>query len=277
MVPKVDTFAKDISEEIKHKEASLTDIATASNTIENKNVEAAINSNKTSRMFFLAILLFCVIVIGVLGFVYFTFTNQTTTELAAQTETSALPATAKKLATISSTLDSAIGRNVTSVEKKEGGYVLTLSEYSPVFAYMTRQESSYADELLASLSPIEKSKTANTTTATPAQTPSAVPEVKTSTTSLGTTTPLIKTATSSRELKGTSTPKNTSVSTTSPSQEEQGVTIASPWTNVTLSNINMRVYKDGDRMFVYSFVSTKKLVIARTPEEVLKIKSAIIK
>jgi hypothetical protein len=49
MVPKVDMFARDISDEIKHKEASLADIVTASNDV--GNTDSTPMENKSSRIF----------------------------------------------------------------------------------------------------------------------------------------------------------------------------------------------------------------------------------
>ncbi|MBP6888214.1 MAG: hypothetical protein KBC21_00780 [Candidatus Pacebacteria bacterium] len=261
MVPKVDTFARDISDEIKHKEASLADIATASNDIGNN--ETTLVENKSSRIFGVAITFLVVGIMGLIGFIYYYFvtmsepsvTNQT--RITTTTETPIKKATT--LSSLSTTLNENIGKHVTSVTKNGAGYVITLSSYSPVFAYMTRNESDYISELLETLnssSVQEKGKVKGATT-----TASSTEQNQSLTTSPSGTTSSAITAIESTPIEG----------------GELATSSLFFWKDVTLSNVNMRVYSEGTRTVVYSFATTAKLIIAKTPEEVLTIKNAILR
>lgn len=254
MVPKVDTFAKDISEEIKHKEASLADIATASNDIGNLPEETSPLENKSSRIFLVAIGFLFVGIVALIAFIYYYFSILTNNEESIAGEViQATTTKASNLSTLSVTLNDNIGRHVSRVEKKDKGYVLTLSSYSPVFAYVTRKEADYVSQLLDTISPESKEK---------------LKEVISSPTITGTSS----TATTSAV-----TSSSTTVATSTqpiPDEEESEV---SSWGNVTLSNVNIRTYSEGGRTLAYSFISTEKLVLASTPEEVLAIKNAILR
>lgn len=248
MVPKVDTFARDISEEIKHKEASLADIATASNDIGNSPDEASPLENKSSKIFFAAIGFLAIGVIALIAFIYYYFTALSIPEEPIPpVQAQATTTKASNLSTLSVALNDNIGRHVSRVEKRDAGYVLTLSSYSPVFAYITRKESDYVYQLLDTISPqaAEKPKV------------QAPPTPVTEATSSAVTASSTVVATSTQGLIA----------------EEDGPT----WSNVTLSNVNIRTFSEDDRTLAYSFISTEKLVIAATAEEVLAIKNAILR
>ncbi len=251
MVPKVDTFAKDISDEIKHKEATLADIVTASNDVGNKETNPM--ENKSSRLFVIAIIFLVIGIMGLIGFIYYYFIS-TSTPTPIPNDQSIPESQTKKsssLSSLSPSLSQNIGNHVTSVVKNGNGYVLTLSSYSPVFAYMTRNESDYIDELLDSLNASkaleEKAKVKGTTTDA--------------------------TSTQSQVVQSTTTASSTPVSSTTMIVAEE----VSPWSNVTISNVNMRIYTVGGKSVVYSFLSTEKLVIGKTKEDILAIKSAILR
>lgn len=254
MVPKVDTFARDISEEIKHKEASLADIATASNDIGNTPEEASPLENKSSRIFFIALGFLFVGIIALIGFIYYYFSAlNIPAEQLSIADTQTMATKSANLGTLSVTLNDAIGRHVSRVEKKDKGYVLTLSSYSPVFAYITRKESDYVSQLLNAISPeiIEKQK--------------------------GTATPTSQVQATSTATSSTATASSTIISTSTQTQVVGEIKEGPIWSNVTLSNVNIRIYKDGNRSLAYSFISTEKLVIAQTAEDVLAIKNAILR
>lgn len=253
MVPKVDTFAKDISEEIKHKEASLADIATASNDIGNSPEEASPLENKSSKIFFIALGFLFVGIVALITFIYYYFSVLSIpAEPIPAVETQATTTKASNLSTLSVTLNDNIGRHVSRVEKKDKGYVLTLSSYSPVFAYVTRKESDYISQLLDTISPQAAEKPKAVASSTPV-------------------TQATSTATSST-IASTSTvvASNTPVLL---AEEEDTPT----WSNVTLSNVNIRIFSENGRTLAYSFISTEKLVIAATAEDVLAIKNAILR
>lgn len=261
MVPKVDTFARDIAEEIKHKEASLADIATASNDLSNLGGDDVQPENKSSKIFGVAIVFLVMGIVGLVGFIYYYFMTMSTPDapLPAPQTTATTQATSTKkteLSSISGTLVTTIGQHVEKVEKKDEGYILTLSSYSPVFAYMTRNEIDYIQELLMAVNGnVVSSK--KPTPATPT----------TATTSIS-----LATSTASSTLLAAS---STSSSSSTPTGE--AMTIEPQFSNVTLSNVNIRVYKEGGKTVAYSFASTQKLIIAKTPDEVLAIKNAILR
>lgn len=260
MIPKVDTFAKDISDEIKHKEASLADIATASNDIGNN--ETTPMENRSSRIFAIAIVFLVLGIMGLIGLIYYYFVSLTPSDGGTTTPVvqESPSKKASSLSSLSVTLNNNIGRNVESVVKSGNGYILTLSSYSPVFAYMTRNEGDYISELVDSLngSPLDKQGKVKGVATTSASIPSDVTAKATSTT-----------ASSTKPTAATSTQL---VATSSDIQVTESV-----WSDVTISNVNMRIYTQGDKSVAYAFISNEKLIIAKTKEDVLAIKSAILR
>lgn len=145
-IPKVDTFEHDIASEIKEKEASVVSIATASGDVQ----DAPLPPTPTSPAILIASILFfiCILVVGVLGYMYYTKESTQNTSLS-PVATSTVPST--NLVDISPSLDQAISTFVTGTTKTEYGYTLMLGSYSPVFAYMLKNESQYAEEVALSL------------------------------------------------------------------------------------------------------------------------------
>lgn len=143
-VANIDTFENDITQEIKTKEASLTDIASAGGDIGN-----APESSSSKLLLSIGILSFLVAV-GMLGWYYYVniTTENQTVQQPLQTEEVNVRA---KLMAISPLLDAGIGDKVVKVTSTEYGHTLSLSEYTSVFAYMIRNESTFADELAASV------------------------------------------------------------------------------------------------------------------------------
>lgn len=256
MVPKVDTFARDISDEIKHKEASLADIVTASNDV--GNTDTTPMENKSSRMFAIAIVFLGIGIMGLVGFIYYYFVSLSKPSVVIQEPVVTETQTKKtsSLSSLSVSLNSNIGLHVSSVTKNGSGYVLALSSYSPVFAYMTRNESDYIDELLESVND---------------KTLESKAKVKGTTTDATTTTEQVTRATST----GSGTPPMSTTTVASSSAEDSNN--VSPWSDITISNTNMRVYTKDGKSVVYSFISTDKLVIAKTKEDILTIKNAILR
>lgn len=139
-IPTVDTFEHDIAEEIRTKEASITDIASAGGNVGNTP------QAQTSNLLFILGGFFILAVIGIfIGF--FFFYNKKTPDIAPLTATSTQPVVTSPLVNLSATLQDAIGGNVGTVSKNEYGYSIMLTDYSPVFSYMIRNENAYADDL----------------------------------------------------------------------------------------------------------------------------------
>lgn len=285
MMPKVETFEQNIVEEIKRKDASLTEISAAGNNVGDDPVEIP----KQKPIFLIVIGTLFVIFLGALiGVWYFYFSDPsvTTPPLTEQNAANVIPKTTTELGKLSSTLGINIGRFVTSVEKRDRGYILTLSEYTPVFAYMTRNEKDFIEDLALLFPKVNNSigQAATTTTATTTTSTSTTPASATSTASSSAPK---KVATSTKEVKATTTqPKATTT-------EEDGVSIpvtssfatlvsqdellGKAFSDVTMNNQNMRVFKKDGMRVVYAFVGNNTVLISDSPEGVLTLKSGILK
>lgn len=285
MTLKVDTFERDIAEEIKRKDASLTEISAASNNVGN---EEAIPQKKSSVLIFVLLGVFVLALCGLAGVAYFYFTDPLLPP--SQGSVAIKPADVPKINTdlmkLSPTLANQVGTFVTSVEKRERGYVVNISSYSSVFAYVTRNENAFISELALLFAPL----------ATTTQAVSAPPVATTTYTIVGTTTQSGAKATTTQAAKTTAKPKQkqpTSTTTTAtlpPSTTgttstniqqtylvEKEQIIDSRFSDVTLSNQNMRVWTSGNRRVVYSFFGTDKILISDSPEGILLLKSGILR
>ena len=252
-IQKVDTFEHDISDEIRLKDASLSSIATAVGDIGN-TPEA---QPKTPIFVIVVILLFVCGVIGA-SFVGYTYYKEVESRKIAETTKITernVPRPPVSLVSISTTLDSAIGAHVSDVKKTSNGYTLTLSNYSPVFLYMIKNEEVYIEELALLFKKKVSDRKATSTKET-----LAVPVIKPI---IATTTTL--TSTSSLVTGTTSTSSLLSLPVT-PSFED-----------LTLSNQNMRVWKYGPDTVVYAFINQKALVISSSTEGILELRNAILR
>jgi hypothetical protein len=283
MIPKVETFENNIAQEIKRKEASLTEISAASNNVGNDPVDLP----KKPPVFFVALIVFFILCLFGFGMViYFSITNEgkpipINTPPITQTQATS------SLQTLSPTLSNQIGRFVSKVEKKQGGYVLTINDYSSVFAYMTRNESDYIEELSLIFEGVPM-MIATTTQ------PNTIVEPQSISTSTASTTPVVKTTTSSSTIPSKSTPSKTLASSSKivssstvqdvPSPETipfesivtQDTTVGS-FTDVTISNQNMRVWTRGKSTLVYSFVSNNIVLISNSKEGILALKNGLLR
>jgi hypothetical protein len=138
--PKIETFEHDISEEIKRKEANITTIAATGGELTNTAPE-----EKKSATFLIAGIGILILLIG-LGYGYYVFQKDAyipPTQVVEQPTTTtfrgAFPG-----------LEDAIGRFVIQTEKKEPGYVITISDYSPVLAYIIRNEALFGENIAES-------------------------------------------------------------------------------------------------------------------------------
>ena len=171
---------------------------------------------------------------------------------------------------------------MTSVEKRDKGYVITINNYSAVFAYITRNELSYIEEL-ALLFPSNTKQQASTSTqkvAPQTPTPSATASSSNATTTVIATSTTAKTKT--QVNKASTSPVTSSTTIT---QISSPVILAQPvkpveeisFSDITIDNQNMRVWNEGGKSVVYAFIGNSYLVIANTKEDLLALKSAILK
>ena len=143
-VPKIETFEYDISDEIKKKEASIGDIASAGGSLENKNLKSG--SQKT----FLLMAFLLVIILGGAGgllgyFIYQKKQSQITQDKIKVDIINSTPSV--ELANNLPIFNQKVGRFVSKMEKNQFGSNLTLNEYSPVFAYVIKNEYSFSKEM----------------------------------------------------------------------------------------------------------------------------------
>lgn len=257
IVPKVDTFEHDIADEIRHKEASIEDIASASGNIGNdpsKDVETKSNS---SLLGIVAILIICGLAgAGYLGYLYFIEGPASDRE-----KTQAIIAQEKKLkpaielSAVSPVLSTSVGAFLNNVEKKSEGYSIDVVSYSPVFAYMIKNEKEFGNEigLLVGNSDIPKIKATSTSQILP---------VTTSTSSTSTSTPT------------TSTSTITTVNSTSELEPELSTEYV--FSDITISNQNMRVATTVYGTVVYAFIGTQRLVISSSTDGILQLRNNIL-
>lgn len=294
MMPKVDTFEGNISDEIRRKEASLAEISAASNNVGNDPNDDVELPKKTPVFFVTLVGSIILCILGVIGLVFYYYSTQKKAALSqAVITTTTKTKPAPDIKTISPTLSSEIGRFVTHVEKKDQGYIITISDYPPVFAYMTRNEKNYIEELALLVSGIS----ANSSSTTPVEKespkqimPQTVSPVVSSSTSLVTSSSQKITSTSSPTILGTTTLKTNQ--RTSSSTKEQEALSSSPeqlievtknnssepeFTDVTISNQNMRVWSSGETTVVYAFVGTNTVLISRSTDGILALRGAILR
>ena len=295
MVPKVETFEHDIADEIRNKEATLAEVTAAS------VYTSDIMPPKKPPFLAIAIsvcLALIVLGFGALGYFYFTdpLLPPSAKSVAVRPEDG--PKMTAKMNELSKTLSANIGSFVVGVEKRESGYIITTNNYSAVFGYMTRNENDYIGELFHTLYPSdittkETSKEALTIVATTSAT-TTEPTLK-----QGTTSPIIASSTLATKAvpsststkivskkqaqKSTTTP---SIATSTPVEQEPLVTIVtnafteiptSYFSDVTISNQNIRVYTYKGRVVAYSFVGDKTIIIATSPDGVLTLKGGILR
>jgi hypothetical protein len=207
-IPTVDTFEHDIAEEIRTKEASITDIASAGGDIGNIGGKGQQTSNALVIVGVLCILL----VIG--ACIAFFFFYGKGSGVPAVTATSTPNSSNSQLASISPALYRAVGPSIGTVSASGYGYSLQLLSYSPVFAYMIRNESAFADDL----------------------------------------------------AQAVGSPRDASTTT-----------LPFSFTDVTISNQNMRVGVSGSSTVVYAFVNARALLVSSSTQGILTLANGILK
>ncbi len=208
-VANIDTFEHDISEEIKHKDASITAIASASGDI--GNLPSPVSGSPIPLILLSVFLIIIAGVAGYLGYAYY----ENKVNPRARTTPVVIPTTndLSLLPIISAQFPNAIGYVVTSVTQSQYGYTIMFSSYPTVFAYMIKNESMFADDIAKAVGNARDTST--------------------------TTSPFI-------------------------------------FTDVTITNQNMRLGASGSSTVVYAFINDKVLVIASTTENILSLRNAIL-
>lgn len=158
-IPNVDTFEQDIRDEIKHKEASITDIASASGEVRNNPVPINSFSNpNSSRRFFIFASIILLLLVGGFSYLGYLYINQQkpitkdagTQLINTQTNNANTPEIiSQKLNDYSPTLATGIAHYTTKVENNPAGLLLTINDYNSVFAFMIKNETDVAKDVLA--------------------------------------------------------------------------------------------------------------------------------
>lgn len=250
--PKVDTFEHDIADEIRHKEASITDIASAVGDIGNN--ETVTPKSNTPLIGIVVVLIICIALgAGYVGYTYYTNTLTPTNKQTAVVKEQKNTASASQLQSLSPILSQAIGTFITNIKKSKDGYSMEITSYSPVFAYMIKNESSFADEIGTALgnTRVIQKVTQPVSTTTVITTVSATGTQSTSTQNLASTTEVA-------------------------AQITQELSEEYIFSDLTMSNQNMRIAKSLKGTIVYAFIGSKQLVISTSPEGILALRSSLL-
>lgn len=296
MTTKVETFEHDIADEIRRKEATLAEIQAVTNQISPTDL---LPQKKASILVIILVTLLILALGGIGGLTYYYFTDPLLSPSAKPLEIkqSDIPKLTAEVSKLSPTLGTEIGRYISLVEKKDKGYVLTINNYSVVFVYMTRNESVYIDDLLALFAGISKTSTSthitlSQTTSTPTFVAStATPVTNTTLGVLPSASSSIKrlsTATSTKLVLKKNPLKNSRLTVVIATTTEKTILekelVSTPldtapvsnFSDITITNQNMRVYKKDNHTVVYAFVGDKTILISETPEGILSLKNAIL-
>lgn len=249
---KIETFEHDIANEIRQKEASISDIASAVGDIGN-NESKTTSKNNSLVLMSIAVILTLSGLVGAAYFGYSTYMDNKKVNTEQQKKDEVFlekkNPSGLQLSAISKTLNETLGTFLTVQGKTKDGYILTINSYSPVFAYMIRNELAFGGEIALA---VGNTNTIKNGTSTAVVTPT------TSTSSVS----------SSTKIQSTSTPI-TGV------QEIPSTDYV--FSDVTISNQNMRVGKSVYGTVVYAFIGTQALVISSSVEGVLSLRSNVIK
>jgi hypothetical protein len=281
----IDTFEQDVAQELKKKEATMRKVATAANDV--KNVQPV--AKKTSLLPVVLVFFFLLILIagGTLGYLYYE-RQQAPAPVAQQAPPSKPELLAKSLAELSPRFPDAMGIFVTDVKKNENGYTLTLSAFSPIYSYMLKNESVYADDVAKALG-VPKAVKGDLNilpVATPPTPKVVVIEQLATTTSTSTKGEGAKMASTTKATtKSTSTPATTTPEVVAPIVapepepviEKDMTPVPFTFSDMTLFNQNMRVGASGGNTIYYAFIENKALVFSKTPDGIISLKNAILR
>lgn len=254
-IPKVETFEQNIASEIRQKEASIEDIASASGTIGNDAVDNGAKKNQSILISVITILTLCGLVgAGYIGYIYYSDDSSNITLETVKKEEknkNTLP-----VSSISPKLAQMVGMSLGGAEKVPAGFIIDINKYSPVFSYMIRNEAEFANELGEAIGNKRTIKTASTST-------QQVPQQATTTMNASTTS----------IINGSST-----ASTTTPIHSVDVVSVPEEYifSDITISNQNMRIATSIHGTLVYAFIGERNLAISSSTNGILALRSKIL-
>lgn len=242
--PLVETFEHDIASEIRQKEASIADIASAVGDIGN-NDEGTESAKISPLVSVIVIIVLCGLAgAGYAGYyIYQQDSKPPVTQQQGINTEQVKPKTGASLSVISPVLDQAIGTFLTDIQKTNLGYGMRVVSYSPVFAYMLKNENAFVEDLATALGNSHTVK-------------KAIPTI------VASTSPTTATSTQAS-------------STTATMEEELPATYT--FYDVTISNQNMRVAKSAYGTVVYAFIGNQQLVISSSTEGVLAFRANLLR
>jgi hypothetical protein len=138
-VENIDTFEHDIAEEIRTKEASITDIASAGGDVRNTH------GSSSNLLLMLGLFLILLVIASLVGAIYY-YTKVNPVPQAEPSALQALPQ-GRELSSVSPTLAANVGQNLGPVNVSPYGYTIAILDLSSVFSYMLRNEDAFADEI----------------------------------------------------------------------------------------------------------------------------------
>ena len=251
----VDTFEHDIAEEIRHKEASIADIATAVGDIGNDDTKTP--KHNLTLIIIVSILSFCGLIgAGLLVYSYYSGAMSPVTVTNTPSSEIKKVGAGASLKTLSPAMDQSIGSFVTNVQKSKLGYSMNITSYPPVFAYMLKNENAFGEELALALG--------NSHTVKKSEEPKQIQATTTTKeTTASTTIPVPKTSTSTQ-------------ATTTTETEETKLPETYIFSDITISNQNMRIATSAYGTVVYAFIGTQRLVISTSTEGILALRSSVL-
>lgn len=229
------------------------DIASSVGDISNKEDE--VPKDRTLMMSVLGVLIVCGIIgVGYLVYLSYqgTFSSAITPAKSGQpekkVETSGIP-----ISSLSPSLDKAVGQFLANVQKTNVGYIVSVVSYSPVFAYMLRNEREFADDFAVAVGNGHTAKNIIPTS----------PKTPTTATSTSTSTPTTSTSTAMAT--------STAVATDQNSLPTEYI-----FSDITINNQNMRVATSVYGTVAYAFIGTNTLIISSSPEGIIALRSSIL-
>jgi hypothetical protein len=307
-IPQVETFETDITEEIRQKQGSVTDVLAAHSS----NKEVTPNQGIIRLITFVIILL--LVAVCTMLWYYFSLTKQTelANEAAKNQVVQVRPPVVLK--TILPKTSTNIERFVTKAKSESAGYVLTVNDYGTVYSTLLANEKTLGEELIklfniktnsvprfkdvtvnnqdmriATLVLISTSTEATSTTVAPATTiVPAVAPVATTTSKAATTTKSVATSTKNTSATSTlTTATSTKLQTTKGVKATTTSKVASstPLASSTELVLPPPVVIPEDILdpnlsydyVSYGFIGTSTLLISTSKEKLLELRSGIIK
>lgn len=290
----ISTFEHDVAAELAAKEATVRSIAAASGDVGNTDKKDQSESKKSASkkpLLIVGAVTLVVSLIGGIGYLYTINRDTQVVPLVVAPEKSKEQVKEESLQKLTPLFGDSIGQFITTVKKNPNSYVITISEFKPVFSYLERNRSEYIEEIATVLGVEHEYRDAPTYEELAKL--SALPPKATTTTKAGVPTPQknqkVATTTPKAPVPVTATTSSSTlimedIELTVPQTVPEPVAPKAPqiqvpftYSDITISNQNIRVVTSGANSFYYAYIDTKAVVFATTVEEIFAQKSAILR